>query len=380
VDTLSGSAAPDRLPERVRDDLIDVDRLRAIWAQYRQGRSRDARGAARRASVHRRVQEMGGGPALESLLESATDDRMSGRPVTAEVVEELNRDAATLPDDCASRSPRPALGPDRARRLAEAAALPAHPVVRAAHTYAECVAVLSELDESAGPRERAPWVLPWILASLVLRRADFPPLLPDPATEPARPDDAFPTLVSRFARLVTGALRDELSWSADAVTQPRSTVPPLAAVLRRRLQEYLHTRAESVSLILRSLDPDARASVHSGGADAPSADAPGAAAAAPTVLTPGAAHWWTVLELTVGDASLSLAVVVQEIGHPSTGVLAVTADARLATAEGVLDALGTAGGDSVTVMPTDCVDDRWPQVLELVDEALSLSMQALTRA
>ncbi|WP_304451695.1 hypothetical protein [Nocardiopsis sp. YSL2] len=379
MDTLSGSAAPDRLPERVRDDLMDVDRLRAIWAQHRQGQSRDARGAARRASVRSRVRQMGGGPALEALLESASGDRMSGRPVTAEVVEELNHDAASLPEDCASRSPRRTLGADRARRLAEAAALPAHPVVRAAHTYAECVAVLSELDESHTPRDRSPWVLPWVLASLVLRRADFPPLLPDPASEPARPDDAFATLVSRFARLVTGALRDELSWTPDAVPQPRSAIPPLAAVLRRRLQDYLHTRAESVALILRSMDPEARASVHSGGADAPTADAVGAAAAAPTVLTPGAAHWWTVLELVVGDASLTLAVVVQEIGHPRTGVLAVTANARLATADGVRDALDMTGEDSVTVIPTDCADDRWPQVRDLVDEALSRSMQALTR-
>ncbi len=360
---------------------MDVDRLRVIWAQHRQNQPREARAAARRELTRRRVRVLGGGPALEELLVSTAVDGTSGQPITAAFVSELAERARNLPADSPSRSPERRVGSEQALRLARAASVPAHPVVRAAQTYAECVAVLGELDPDRTTDTHA-WALPWVLASLVLRRADFPPLLPDPLSPPPwtgrDTEERLAGVVRHFARLVTGALLDELSWTPEHVPEPRSPVSPLAAVTRRRVLDYVRSRRDSVALILRALDPEARTSVYSGGSD----DAePGttADAVSGTLLTPGAAHWWTALELTVGDASLSLFVVVQEVGRPRTGVLAVTADARLATPEGVSDPLGMSGTDSVTVMPTDCVDDRWPQVRDLVDEAVSRAMNALTR-
>ncbi|WP_150239142.1 hypothetical protein [Nocardiopsis quinghaiensis] len=381
MDTLRCGADLDRLPSLVREDLMDVDRLRAIWAQHRQSQPREAREAARRELVRRRVRKLGGGSALEELVVSVSVDGTSGQPVTAAFVAELAERARDLSEDDPSRPPGRPLDFARASRVAEAASVPAHPVVRAAYTYTECVAVLTELDPAEGADSHL-WVLPWALASLVLRRADFPPLLPDPASPPPRagrgPDERLAGVVRHFARLVTGTLLDELSWTPETVPEPRSPVSPLATVTRRRVLDYVRSRRESLALILRALDDGARTSVYSGGSD----DAePGGAAetVARTLLTPGAAHWWAALELAVGEVSLCLFVVVQEVGRPRTGVLAVTADARMTTREGVRDALGMSGTDSVTVMPTDCVDDRWPQVRDLVDEAVSRAMNELTR-
>ncbi|WP_150252013.1 hypothetical protein [Nocardiopsis deserti] len=380
MDTLRCGADLDRIPALVREDLMDVDRLRAIWAQHRQSQPREARAAARRELTVRRVRALGGGPALEELVVSAAADGASGRQFTAAFVSELAERARNLPEDCPARSPLRPVDSEQALRLARAASVPAHPVVRAAQIYAEGVAVLAELDPER-PEGTHAWALPWLLASLVLRRADFPPLLPDPLAPPwsgRDADERLAGMVRHFARLVTGTLLDELSWTPEHVPEPRSPVSPLAAVTRRRVLDYVRSRRESLAMILRALDPAARTSVYSGGSDD---SEPGTASevVARNLLTPGAAHWWTALELTVGGASLSLFVVVQEVGRPRTGVLAVTADARLTTAEGVRDALGMSGTDSVTVMPTDCVDDRWPQVRDLVDEAVSRAMNELTR-
>ncbi|MFD3687242.1 hypothetical protein ACFWTE_20800 [Nocardiopsis sp. NPDC058631] len=390
MDTLCSGAAPDRLPDLVREDLMDVDRLRVIWAQHRQGQPRDARGAARRELTRNRVRELGGGPALEELVASTAEDGMSGRAVTAAYVAELAERALALPADDPTRSPDRPLDSEHALRLARAASAPVHPVVRAAYTFAECSAVLDELDATAAEQESLrteagdrPWVLPWVLASLVLRRADFPPLLPDGLAVPPcggrDPEERLAALVRHFAKLVTRTLREELSWSSESAPPTRSPESPLAAVTRRRVLDYVRSRREPVALILRALDPGARALVHSGGSEDPFPESQAAATAARTVLTPDATHWWTALELVVGEASLSLCVVVQEIGRPRTGVLAVSTDARLTTPDGVRDALGMSGTDSVTVMPTDCVDDRWPQVRDLVDEAVSRAMNELTR-
>ncbi|WP_316042254.1 hypothetical protein [Nocardiopsis sp. CNR-923] len=260
--------------------------------------------------------------------------------------------------------------------------------------YAGCVEVLRDLGASdtdgpgAGPSDAPaddpPWALPWILASLVLQRADHPPLLPDPRyfpppSEERDPAARFAELVHHFARLVTSALRDELCWAPARVPPPRAHISPLASVTCRRVQDYVRSRRASLALILQALDPRARTVVRTGGSDAAPEETAAPAPASRTVLTPGAAHWWTALELVVGDASLTLFVVVQEVGCPTTGVLAVTADAWLTTPEGARDALDMSGAESVTVMPSDCVDDRWPQIRELVDEAVSRAMNVLTR-
>ncbi|GAB3732936.1 hypothetical protein [Nocardiopsis nanhaiensis] len=382
MDSQLGGAVWESFPGRVREDLRDVDRLRAVWAKQRQGQPLDVHGAARRALTHERVREWGGGAELTELLLA---DPSVSEPLTAQHIAELAGASAELPEDYPLRPAVAPLSLEHAGVLARAAAIPAHPVVRAAHTYAECARLMAEPDEDEPNESDPPRALPWVLASRVLQRADFPPLLLDrrmPPPEPCSkqdPADQLATLVSHLARLVTGALRGELGWSAESGPGPSVPVPPLAAVTRRRVLEYVRSRRDPVALILRALDPEASATVSSGDDSGPVAGPPRPRPAEPALLTPGAAHWWTCLELVVGEASLCLYVVVQDVGSPPSGVLAVTADACLATPDGVRDALEMPRTDSVTVMPTDCVDDRWPQVRDLVDEAVSRSMNELTR-
>lgn len=384
MDSQLGDTAWETLPERVREDLRDVDRLRAVWADQRQDHPLDVRGAARRELTLDRVREWGGGPVLTELLLAGSS--VSGEPMTGPHIAALAGRVAELPagERRALRPLRTALSTEHTLDLARAAVVPAHPVVRAAHTYAECVRVLTEASGEEPGGSGPPWALPWVLASRTLQRAGFPPLLLDPRTPPPAPctkrdpEERLAPLVSHMARLVTGALRGELGWSPGAEPAVRAPVPPLSAVTRRRVLDYVRSRRDPVALILRALDPAASATVSSGDGGA----ATGGRGTGPldrTLFTPGAAHWWTCLELVVDDASLALYVVVQDVGSPPSGVLAVTATARLVTPEGVREALEMSGADSVTVMPTDCVDDRWPQVRELVDEAVSRSMNELTR-
>ncbi|CAL9542731.1 hypothetical protein SUDANB121_04290 [Nocardiopsis dassonvillei] len=376
MDTLRLSADPARLPDRVRDELTDADRLRRIWSAHRQAQPREAREAARGSLMRSRIGEAGVGGALADLLAETLADGMGGRPLTPGYTAELARLVHSLPDAGPFRAPEQPLGPDHAHLVAGPAAAPGHPLIRAAHTYSEALAVLTELD---GGRE-SPRLLPWLAAALVLRRADFPPLPPlhPPAHTGLHPDERLAATVSVLARAVTAALRDELSWTPPGAPLPdREPVSPLAAVTRRRVMDHLRSHKESVGLILRGLDPGARTVLRSGGSDTGGEDA--ASEAGRAVLTPGAAHWWTVLELLVEDATVSLMVVVQEIGHPRTGVLAVTVEGRLTTADGVRDLPRVSGAEGVTVMPTDCVDDRWPRIRDLVDEGVSLALGELTR-
>ncbi|MFE6304032.1 hypothetical protein [Nocardiopsis sp. NPDC057823] len=378
MDTLRLSADPERLPDRVREELTDVDRLRRIWSGHRQAQPREAREAARRSLVRSRIEGAGVGGPLAEYLESALADGMGGRALDPDYVLELADRVHSLPDPGAFRAPAaPLVEYDRARAVAAPAAVPGHPLVRAAHTYAETLAAVTELDRG----NEAPRLLPWLVAALVLRRADLPPL--PPVHPPAGPgpdsDESLAPTVSALARAVTAALRDELSWTPPgSAPDPGEPVPPLAAVTRRRVTDHLRSHRESVGLILRGLDPAARAVVRTGGHDS-GAGAEGLSEAGRAVLTPGAAHWWTALELTVEDTTLSLVVVVQEIGRPRTGVLAVTVDGRLTDPDGVRDVPGISGTEAVTLMPADCVDDRWPRIRDLVDEGVSLALGGLTR-
>ncbi|SIO89500.1 hypothetical protein BQ8420_21900 [Nocardiopsis sp. JB363] len=378
MDSQLGAPVRQALPDHVRVDLTDVDRLRALWAEHRRCQTLEARAAARRTLTHDRVQAWGGEPALADLL--LIDPVEVHPPLTAAHIAAL---AGRVGEpSAASDAPEAPLSSEHTRALAEAAIVPAHPVVRAAHVYAECARVLDELN--GPPRnvsEGAPYrILPWVLASLVLQRADHPPLLPDPRAPAPRTRvglteaEHFAELVSHFSRLVTEALRAEIGWGPRVEPVPAAPVPPLSAVTRRRVLSYVRSRGVPVELILRALDPRARATVTSGDAGSDAGIAPRA------LLTPGAAHWWARLDLEVGEAFLSLYVVVQDVGRPPSGVLAVTANARLTTTDGVREVLEMSGSDSVTVMPSDCVDDRWPQVRDLVDEAVSRSMNELTRS
>lgn len=377
MDALCGDVVQEGLPEYVREDLKDVDRLRAIWALHRGPRSE--RETVRQESARRRARELGGGDALEALMAATGSAEMSGHPITPTYVMELARRIAEPAEGDTVRSPAQALGPEHAERLAEVATLSAHPVVRAAHTYLTCAEALRE-SQSHADADSPAWVLSWLLASLVLQRADFPPLLPPSSGAERVVRERLPETVHRFARLVNESLRAELSRASGREDRQHAAVSPLVSAVRRRILDHLRMRRDSVLLILRSLDPRARAAVDMGGSAEAASEDPGQGPTARCLITPDAAHWWSALELALGASSLTLYVVVQEVGHAGTGVLAVTVDAHLTTPEGVRDALLMHGADDVTVMPNDCVDDRWPQVRELVDEAISRAMDQLTRA
>ncbi|MEU3020244.1 MULTISPECIES: hypothetical protein [unclassified Nocardiopsis] len=375
MDSQRGDAPWDSLPEHVRQELRDVDLLREVWAKRRQDRTRERHRAARRELTRDRVREWGGGADLTELL--LNGDSVSGEPLTGPHVAALAGRVAELPAlSGGPKDPWTASGPLRAVlstehtvRLAEAAAAPAHPVVRAAHAYAECVRVAAEVSGGEPLRGGADWVLPWVLASRVLQRADLPPLLLDPSSPPPAPGDkrvpdgGLAPVVSHLAGLVTSALRDELAWHTGSGAPADGPVPPLNAVTRRRVLDHVRSRRGSVALLLGALDPAATATVTSGDGD----------------RVEGPTHWWSCLELAADGAALALYVVVRDVGSPPSGVLAVTANARLTTSEGVRQVWEINRGDSVTVLPTDCVDDRWPQVRDLVDEAVSRSVDTLTR-
>ncbi|MYR32002.1 hypothetical protein GTW20_06870 [Nocardiopsis alba] len=369
---------PEALPDRVRAELTDVDRLREIWARRLQRNPLTERTAARRALTHDRVQEWGGGPELAELLLAAPAG--AEPPLTGPYVATLAGRAAGLPP-----SPRTSGAPltsEHTLALAEAAGITAHPVVRAAHAYAECVRLMNELDGSESEGE-ALHALPWALASRVLQRADHPPLLLDPRTPPPvfrkgeDPEEHFAALVAHFARLVIEALRREIGWNPGNLPVTGGRVPPLAVATRRRVMEHVRSRSAPVELLLRALDPAARAAVSSEDGEK---DTDRDAVPPPRrPLTHGAAQWWTRMELATEGATLNLYVIVQEVGDPPSGVLAVTADTHLTMPDGTRRAWETSGGDSVTVLPSDSADDRWPRIRELVDEAISRAVDELTR-
>lgn len=376
MDTLSGDATSQAIEGHLRPDLDDLDRLRAVWAAHRG--SREERARVRRELAHRRSYELGGGPALAELLAATASEEMSGRAITSDYVAELAERARSLPCPATARCPR--LADAHAADIAWAASAPGHPVVRAVHTYVTCAEALRETapDRAGGDPG---WVLPWVLASLVLQRADFPPLVPDPgmpACTGAGGARRIDLCARHFAQLVATSLRNELSRAPSRPSEARASVPPLAAAVHRRALDHLRERRGPLLQVLDSLDTHARADVHVGSAS----QVPQEVTAPPerALLTPGGDHWWACLVLVMGEAALELYVIVQEVGPTSTGVLAVTADARLATGEGAREVSLMADVDGVTVMPNDSADDRRPLIGNLVDEAVSRAMDQLTRA
>ncbi|MBE2999832.1 hypothetical protein IDM40_14110 [Nocardiopsis sp. HNM0947] len=375
MDTLRGDATSQTIEGHLRPDLDDLDRLRAVWAEHRG--PREERSRARRELARRRAFDLGGGPELADLLEATAAEEMSGPALTPDYVAELAARAASLPGTAGRCPPLDGAG---AAGVARAAGAPGHPVVRAVHTYVTCVDALTGADPERAGEERG-WALPWVLASLVLQRADFPPLVPDagvPACTGAGGSRRVDLCARHLGRLVATSLRTELSRLPSHPGPSPASAPPLAAATHRRALEYLRDRRGPLLQVLGSLDDGASADVHAGSAPQPSREV--GAPPERALLSPGAPHWWACLALGVGETALVLYVIVQEVGPSSTGVLAVTADARLTTGEGVREAPLMSDVDGVTVMPNDSADERWPLVRDLVDEALSRSMDQLTRA
>ena len=94
--------------------------------------------------------------------------------------------------------------------------------------------------------------------------------------------------------------------------------------------------------------------------------------------------WWTRLHLRVQDVLLRYAVVVQKVGRGETGVLAMTVFAETVgrfesgaePTESVtpVPALRLTAKDSVTLLYSDNLDDRWTEISEAIDRTLSAAV------
>lgn len=354
-----------------------------IWAEYRQLQPEAEQAGARRELIRRHVRESEWPADLEKVLVEAAAEARAGHPLTPDRIGALARRIAGYTPEHGRRL---VLTEQQTRRLAEAAVAEAHPVVRAAHLFAECVGLFADEDgRPAAPVLAHP--LPWMLASLSLLRSNFPPLVMDHRVLPAMavswaeptPGDRVVHLASVLCLLVVAALRGELSRVVSVPGQRTPGTPPLAMAVQRRIAEHLRYRKETLTMLLQTMDGDTRTNITTGDADDPTARAHRDASAAHALFAPGTRYWWTSLDISMSDASLRLFVIVQDVGSPACGVLAVTADAWLTTAAGARDALDLATTDCVTVMPADSVDDRWPQVRDLLDDVVSRSMDQLTR-
>ncbi|GLU49654.1 hypothetical protein Nans01_40050 [Nocardiopsis ansamitocini] len=282
--------------------------------------------------------------------------------------------------------------------LAEAASVCTHPVVRAAVVYLCCAGALAQQASSgaivpeqataefAARGQEGRIALPWALASMALMRANHPPLIADHRTAAAfrgalvgaADQDRLVRLTGLFADLEIAALRGELSWAAERPA-PETGGTALARAVYRRLLTHLRQRASSLSLVLRELDPAARVGVDSGdlGGDEPYRERMDSAAER-ALFARGGSSWWVCLNAETEGTTLRLLLTVQDVGGPATGVLAVTADARLESLNESQDVLDLASTDCVTLLSTDSADERWPAVADLTDEVVSRAVSHLT--
>lgn len=391
--------APERLPDSVRHRLARLDRLRDIWTEQRCNRVGVQRVPGRRALLRTHARELltladqdttVPGPRErehrdeDALVRMAADChtgyRLSGVDLT-DLARTLPGPAATVP-----------LSESDGQRLADAAAVRAHPVVRAAHVYLTCQETLERAaaHDSSAPAPSPHRPLPWAVATLTLLRSTYPPLVMDhrlagtyrAAMAGTDGRERLLALVELFTDLQTAAMRDELSRSGE--TSPPSVATAhsagsLSAALHRCVLEHIRTRNASFSLVLHELDPAARVGVSAG--DIGTAPECGRcdAAAARALFRRGPGCRWASLEVATAEATLRLLLLVQDVGSPPTGVLVVTADAWLTTADRSMDALDPACTDCVTLLPTDSLDDRRAEVTAFVDDMIARALGRLTR-
>lgn len=259
------------------------------------------------------------------------------------------------------------------------------------------------------------------LTLLVMLRRHYAPLVVDRDSRAAYIDalDEANTgdlsrLVELFANLEIVALRSELEGPIAAIESGpgvrdvakaytdrirqrrehldedrRTRVFQLAESINRRSEELLQTLGAELVEELRRVDPAARFSVTSA--------RPGETGSrfwyrqivrsAREVgffanLADGA--WWTRLHLRVQELLLRYAVVVQRVGRGDTGVLAMTVFAETITESGSgteseelaapVPAIRLTAKDSITLLYSDNIDDRWTEISEAIDRTLSAAI------
>lgn len=402
--------APDRLPHDLRVRLVDLDRLREVWTDNQRRRPHHQWTAHRIRMIRRHILELhtlredlrlpprtaerlvNHGFHSDDSLDQTARERLDEEEQTLTSLVEACRTGDGLTPSSLAEAARsltglssPGLGDRLAGCLVEATTVWTHPVVRAALVYLCTEQALLE----AGGREAPPGTdpLPWAMASLALLRANHPPLIADhrpvlvglSRERAPQPQERLVQLVRLFAELQVAVMRGELSWAAADVGGSVEHGRALARAVHRRLLEYLRRRAPALAMLLRELDPATRVRVTSGDtADVGEHRSRMDLAADRALLARGGPSWWVCLEAHCTDSTLRLLLTVQEVGSPATGVLAVTADALVVSPRGVEEALDPAPTDCVTLLSSDSVDERWPEVAALADEAVSYAVSRLT--
>lgn len=187
------------------------------------------------------------------------------------------------------------------------------------------------------------------------------------------------------ARAVVSRLRDV---RRAGTVERRAAAESLASAMHDRLREHLSAEGEQVAAAFAELDETARCSVD--GARPPEERARwwriqlvDAARRVDFFANLGAGAWWVRLRLVVAGQELRYVAAVQKVGRGESGVLAVTVFAEQpaphATSPGedrrlpqrLLD-ITTA--DSVTLVHTDTVEGRWPDVDALTERTLAAAV------
>jgi Fic family protein len=266
------------------------------------------------------------------------------------------------------------------------------------------------------------------LVLLILLRNDYAPLVVDrrrrdeylEALDNANVGDLAP-LVRLFAGAEITALRSELTLPARMPTASTSVVGVaqayverlralretdiarlgtqsirLASTMSERITEHVQALAEELERTFREIDPQARYRVFQAAPPDPRAKywfAQLVRAARQvdfyTNLTEGT--WWTRLHLSVLGQTMRYVVAVQKVGHGETGVLAVTAFAERLLPRSDPDEgddeprllpeqlLTLSSSDSVTLIHTDSVDERWQETADFVDRTLAAAVDVFGR-
>lgn len=96
--------------------------------------------------------------------------------------------------------------------------------------------------------------------------------------------------------------------------------------------------------------------------------------------------WWARLRLTLTGQVLHYVVVTQKVGRGESGVLAVTVFAELASTvspepgeSGDRPVPLRLGAESVTLVHSEDIEGRWPEVAAMLDDTLELAVVELSQ-
>lgn len=260
------------------------------------------------------------------------------------------------------------------------------------------------------------------LVLLVLLRANYAPLVVDRtrrgdylnALDAANDGDLAP-LIRLFAEFEIVALRSELerpvraegsavdvaravagrlvslSYASDQERAER--VASLASDLQARVYTHLDALGDRLRHEFREVDSDAFASVAQAVPPAEEsrfwyAQLVRAANALDFYTNLSEGSWWVRLRLVILGQELRYVVAIQKVGRGETGVLAVTAFAEFVPSRSSYDderppptpLFTSRSGDSVTLVQSDDIAQRWDEVQAFIDRTLAASVADFGKA